>query len=239
MMEKSTVSPASSATQPTARWRRGFWSLIVTQFQSGFNENGLKYLVIYIVIGMNLAQAHRDRLIPVISALFAIPYILFSMAGVYFADRYSKRSATIGTKLFEFAIMAFFILSLTMHNLPMECAGIFLISTEGAVFGPSKYGLLPELLPETKLSWGNGIIEFGTFLAGIGGTMAAGVLAQRYAGREAIAGCMLLACTSMGVITSLGISRVPAANPTKHFRVNPVGDLWDQLKIIRADRVLG
>ena len=239
MTEKSTVSPASSATQPPAGWRRGFWSLIVTQFQSGFNENGLKYLVIYIVIGMNLAQAHRDRLIPVISALFAIPYILFSMAGGYFADRFSKRSATIGTKLFEFAIMAFFILSLTMHNLPMECAGIFLISTEGALFGPSKYGLLPELLPETKLSWGNGIIEFGTFLAAIAGVAAAGFLAEQYRGHETIAGFIFLGCSVFGMLTSLGISRVPPGNPSKQFQWNAFGDFLSQMKTIFADRVLG
>jgi acyl-[acyl-carrier-protein]-phospholipid O-acyltransferase / long-chain-fatty-acid--[acyl-carrier-protein] ligase len=238
-MEKSTVSPASSPTQPPAHWRRGFWSLVVTQFQTGFNENGLKFLVIYIVIGMNLAQAHRDRLIPVISALFAIPFILFSMAGGYFADRFSKRSATIGTKLFEFAIMAFFILSLAMHNLPMECAGIFLISMEGALFGPSKYGLLPELLPETKLSWGNGIIEFGTFLAAIAGVAAAGFLADEYRSHETIAGFIFLGCSVLGMLTSLGISRVPAGNPSKQFQWNALGDFISQMKTILADRVLG
>jgi len=224
---------------PPATWRRGFWSLIVTQFQTGFNENGLKYLVIYIVIGMNLAQADRDRLIPVISALFAIPYILFSMAGGYFADRFSKRSATIWTKFFEFAIMAFFILSLMLRNLPMECAGIFLISTEGALFGPSKYGLLPELLPETKLSWGNGIIEFGTFLSAIAGVAAAGFLADEYRGHESIAGFILLGCSVFGMLTSLGISRVPAANASKTFQWNAIGDFLSQLKTILADRTLG
>ncbi len=224
--------------QPPRNWRRGFWSLILTQFQTGFNENGLKFLVIYIVIGMNLARADRDRLVPVISALFAIPFILFSMAGGYFADRYSKRTATIGTKLFEFAIMAFFIASLAMRNLPMECAGIFLISTEGALFGPSKYGLLPELLPETKLSWGNGIIEFGTFLAAIAGVAAAGFLADEYRGHEIIAGFIFLACSVFGLLTSLGISRVPAGNPSKQFQWNAFGDFISQMKTIVADRVL-
>ncbi len=116
---------------------------------------------------MNLPQAQRDSLVPIVGALFALPFILFSMTGGYFADRYSKRNVTIGTKLFEIAVMVFFIVSLALRSLPMECAGVFLISTEGALFGPSKYGLLPELLPEPKLSWGNGIIEFGTFLAGM------------------------------------------------------------------------
>jgi len=178
-MEPPTNS-ISRESQPPRDWRRGFWSLIVTQFQTGFNDNGLKYLVIYLIIGMDLPQARRDSLVPIVGALFAIPFILFSMTGGYFADRYSKRSVTIGTKFLEIGVMAFFIVGLALRSLPLECAGVFLISTEGALFGPSKYGLLPELLPERQLSWGNGIIEFGTFLAGIGGTIAAGELAERF-----------------------------------------------------------
>ncbi len=236
-MNNSTNS-ADRAPQPPANWRRGFWSLIVTQFQTGFNDNGLKYLVIYMIIGMNLPQARRDSLVPIVGALFAIPFILFSMAGGYFADRYSKRSVTISTKFFELGVMAFFIVSLALGNLPMECAGVFLISTEGALFGPSKYGLLPELLPEPRLSWGNGIIEFGTFLAGIGGTVAAGELAERFHGREVVAGFLLLACSIVGLLTSLGISKIPAADPAKQFRWNPLGDLLAQMKTIVADRVL-
>jgi acyl-[acyl-carrier-protein]-phospholipid O-acyltransferase / long-chain-fatty-acid--[acyl-carrier-protein] ligase len=237
MMENSTNSPERSS-HPPANWRRGFWSLIVTQFQTGFNDNALKFLVIYMVIGMSLPNEERDRLVPIINALFAAPFILFSMAGGYFADRYSKRSATIGTKLFEFGIMAFFIASLALRNLPMQCAGVFLISTEGALFGPSKYGMLPELLPEQKLSWGNGIIEFGTFLAGIAGVAAAGFLSDKYHGRETIAGFILIGCSCIGMLTSLGISRLPAANPTKKFQWDAFRDFTTQMKTIAADRVL-
>jgi acyl-[acyl-carrier-protein]-phospholipid O-acyltransferase/long-chain-fatty-acid--[acyl-carrier-protein] ligase len=237
-MESSTHS-ISRESQPPRDWRRGFWSLIVTQFQTGFNDNGLKYLVIYLIIGMNLPQARRDSLVPIVGALFAIPFILFSMTGGYFADRYSKRSVTIGTKLLEIGVMAFFIVGLALRSLPVECAGVFLISTEGALFGPSKYGLLPELLPEKQLSWGNGIIEFGTFLAGIGGTIAAGELAERFHDREVVAGFLLLGCSVIGLVTSFGISKIPAADPAKKFRWNPLGDFTEQLKTIQADRVLG
>jgi acyl-[acyl-carrier-protein]-phospholipid O-acyltransferase / long-chain-fatty-acid--[acyl-carrier-protein] ligase len=237
MMNNSTNSVARTSPPPR-NWRRGFWSLILTQFQTGFNDNALKFLVIYIVIGMNLPNAERDRLVPIINALFAIPFILFSMTGGFFADRFSKRSVTIGTKCFEFAIMAFFIASLALHNLPMECAGVFLISVEGAIFGPSKYGLLPELLPEPKLSWGNGIIEFGTFFAGIAGVAVAGFLADEYRGRETVAGFILLGCSCVGLATSLGISRLAAAAPAKEFRWNAFADFAAQMKTIVADRVL-
>ena len=64
----------------------------------------------------------------------------------------------IGTKLMEILVMGVTILGLALHNLYVECAGVFLISAQSALFGPSKYGLLPELVPERKLSWANGII---------------------------------------------------------------------------------
>src|SRR6202161_1037038 len=236
-MESSTNS-ISRESQPPRDWRRGFWSLILTQFQTGFNDNGLKYLVIYLIIGMDLPQARRDSLVPIVGALFAIPFILFSMTGGYFADRYSKRSVTIGTKLLELGVMAFTITGLYLHNLSMECASVFLISMEAALFGPSKYGLLPELLPENRLSWGNGIIELGTFVASISATMAAGIMAERYRGHEAIAGFLLLGFTCFGLLASFGISRLPAADPRRIFRWNPLGELASQLKTIYADAVL-
>ena len=164
--------------EPPSHWRLGFWSLIITQFQGAFNDNGLKFLVFYLVVERNFAPVVRDRFILLVGALFAIPFILFSLAGGYFADRYSKRSVTIGTKLFEIGVGLFAIAALAAGNLTMEAAAVFLISTQGALFGPSKYGLLPELLPENKLSWGNGVIELGTFLASITAVMFAGFLAD-------------------------------------------------------------
>jgi acyl-[acyl-carrier-protein]-phospholipid O-acyltransferase/long-chain-fatty-acid--[acyl-carrier-protein] ligase len=233
------VIPAAHQSAPPKGWLGGFWSLIATQFQTAFNDNALKFLVIYIVVAMNFAPGMRDRLILIVGAVFAVPFILFSMAGGYLADHYSKRSVTIATKLFEVGIMVLFIGGLALRNVTMQCAGVFLMSTEAALFGPSKYGLLPELLPEQKLSWGNGIIELGTFVASIAGTMAAGLLAERFHGRETIAGFMLLVLTGVGIVTSLGISRVPAANPSKTLNWNPLGDFAAQLKTISADRVLG
>jgi acyl-[acyl-carrier-protein]-phospholipid O-acyltransferase/long-chain-fatty-acid--[acyl-carrier-protein] ligase len=225
-------------SNPPPDWRRGFWSLIFTQLQSGFNDNGLKFLVIYLAVAMNLPSDQQDTLASIIGVLFALPFIFFSLAGGYLADRFSKRNVTIATKILELGVMAFFIAALALRNLPMECAGVFLISTEDALFGPSKYGLLPELLSENRLSWGNGMLEFGTFLAGIAGMAAAGLLAQEYAGRAVYAGYILFGCSVVGLCTSFGISRVPAANPQKTFRKNPFGDFFDQWKLIRADRVL-
>ncbi|HKV04564.1 MAG TPA: acyl-[ACP]--phospholipid O-acyltransferase [Candidatus Acidoferrales bacterium] len=235
-MENSTNS-AARPPQPRD-WRRGFWSLIVTQFQNAFNDNALKFLVIYIIVAMAFTPSQRDLLVLVVSALFALPFIFFSMTGGYFADRYSKRSVVIGTKFMEIGVLLFAIAGFAVHSLPMECAGVFLISTQSALFGPSKYGLLPEVLPEAELSWGNGVLELGTFLGSIAATVAGGILAERYRGREAIAGWILLGCTVVGLSTSLGITRVPPADPRRKFQANPLADIGSQMKIVRSDRVL-
>ena len=238
------VTPAGDASGvrgpgPPLRWRLGFWSLIATQFQGAFNDNGLKFLVIYLVLERNFPVTVRDRFILLVGAVFAIPFILFSLAGGYFADRYSKRTVTIGTKLFEIGVGLFAIAALAAGNLTMEAAAVFLISTQGALFGPSKYGLLPELLPENRLSWGNGVIELGTFVASITAVMFAGFLADTFRGRPIWSGVTFLGLTVLGLLTSLGISRVPAADPARKFRANPFADFGRQLRVIAGDRVLG
>ena len=214
------------APGPPSHWRLGFWSLIVTQFQGAFNDNGLKFLVFYLIVERNFPAQVRDRFILLVGALFAIPFILFSLAGGYFADRYSKRTVTIGTKLFEIGVGLFAIAALAAGNLTMEAAAVFLISTQGALFGPSKYGLLPELLPENKLSWGNGVIELGTFLASITAVMFAGFLADAFRGRHFWSGVIFLGLTMFGLFTSLGISRVPCCRPCAEISSQSVRRSW-------------
>jgi hypothetical protein len=84
------------------------------------------------------------------------------------------------------------IAGLVQQSLRLEFAAVFLASTQAALFGPSKYGLLPEVLPNARLSWGNGILELGTFLGVIAGTVIAGVMADRFHGRQAWSGLVFL-----------------------------------------------
>ncbi|HWF40335.1 MAG TPA: acyl-[ACP]--phospholipid O-acyltransferase [Candidatus Acidoferrales bacterium] len=217
----------------------GFWSLIATQFQGGFSDNALKWIISFLILGLGLSQLERDRLfVLIVPELFSIPFILFSMFGGYLADRYSKRSVIIGTKFFEMATAAMAIAGLLQRSLVLECAAGFLMTSQAAVFGPSKYGIMPELLPEERLSWGNGILELGTFLAIILGTIAAGISTPLVKGREYWSGIALVALAVIGLFASLGISRVPAAKPDAKFRWNPLGDLLTQIGEIRKDRLL-
>ncbi len=240
VLENSPNRPAENPLAPMVlrSWRRGFWSLVITQFQGAFNENGLKNLVVFIILGMVMQKQDRDQLVLVVGMLFSTPFILFSMTGGFLADRYSKRSVTIWTKFFEMAVMILAIAGLGWHNLQLEMAAVFLASTQAALFGPSKYGLLPELLPEPKLSWGNGVLELGTFLAVIAGGIAGAFLEDVFHARQGWSGLIFLGLSFVGLIFSLGITKVRAADPSKTFRANPIGDLWAQGRLIRRDRVL-
>ncbi len=221
-----------------ANWRRGFWSLIATQFQGAFNENALKFLTIYLVLALEKDKAQREQLEFLVGVLFAAPFILFSLSGGYLADRFSKRSVTLWTKVFEIGVMLLAVLALAGPNFPLALAAIFLVCTQGALFGPSKYGLLPELLPAEKLSWGNGVLELGTFLGIIAGSVCGALLADAFKGHQIYSGAVLFSFTVVGLLCSVGISRVPAADPTKKFNALSLIDVWSPMKLIRGDRVL-
>jgi acyl-[acyl-carrier-protein]-phospholipid O-acyltransferase/long-chain-fatty-acid--[acyl-carrier-protein] ligase len=234
----TSSEPAEKTFNTPAASHRGFWNLIATQFQGAFSDNALKNLVIFLILGMNLPHESANRMISLVGIIFAIPFLLFSLAGGYFADRYSKRSVTISTKYLEIAVMVLALAGLAASNLPLQFAAIFLVCTQAALFGGAKYGLLPELLRETELSWGNGILELGTFVAALTGTMAGAFLADTFRGRQEWSGALLLAISLIGLATSYGISPVPIADTRRKFEWNPFTDLREQLGIIRSNRLL-
>jgi len=241
MNDLPSKAAIESGAAPGADRRRGFWFLFLTQFQGAFSDNVYRTLAMFIFIGMTLPQFAGDSRtlrMALVGALFALPFILFSMAGGYLADRFSKRSVAIGTKIAEIFIMGLALLALALNEPILLLATVFLMGAQSAFFGPTKYGLLPELLPEKKLSWGNGLLELGTFLAIVGGTIGGGWLFEIFKGSHVWTGVILVVLAMLGTGWSLGIDRVPAADPAKQWRVNFLADLWGQLGTIRRDRVL-
>ena len=223
---------------PTNSWQRGFWSLMATQFQNAFSDNALKYLVIMLVLARPMPEAERNSYVAVVGALFTTPFILFSMFGGWLADRFSKQRIMSAVKLAEIGIMLFAAVALSIHSLPLELGSIFLMGCHSAIFGPSKYGILPEILPLDRLSWGNGILELLTFLGIIMGTVAGMFLAVKFAPHHGVCGLMLTGLAAIGWGLSKGIPSVPAAAPGCPMRVNPIGDLWKAMKLMRPDRDL-
>ena len=223
----------ASAEQPKHSLK-GFWSLFLTQFQGAFNDNAFKFIVIFMVLG----KATADEWAPLVGFVFAVPFILFSAFAGQLATRFSKRTVTVSTKVAELGIMILAILGFVFDSDAMLVVVVFLLSTQSAFFGPSKYGLLPELLPERRLSWGNGVIQFGTTMAIIAGTVIAGVLKDQFEGNQHWSGVVLLGLSVVGLLCSTRISHVKPAAPDHQMRVNPMPELANSFEIIRRDRPL-
>ena len=217
---------------------RGFWALIITQFQGAFSDNALKQLALFIGISLGMSEAEQDRLSSLTMALLTLPFLFFSMFGGSLATRFSKRSVILVIKGFEILIMAVATFGLASHHLGVVLVCVFFMGTHSAIFGPSKYGSLPELLPEKKLSWGNGVLELGTFLAIILGTVGGGMLSVVFENRPDGAGMVLMGLAVFGLLTGCAITRVPAADLTHPLRFNFVSELFSQWCLIRRDRVL-
>jgi acyl-[acyl-carrier-protein]-phospholipid O-acyltransferase/long-chain-fatty-acid--[acyl-carrier-protein] ligase len=217
---------------------RSFWLMFVVEFQNAFSDNYLKFLVTFFVIGLGISEAKRNSLVPLIGAVFALPFVLFSMVGGFFADRFSKRNVAVIIKCAEIGIMSVASLGFWLSSVTLMLAAVFLMSTHSAIFGPTKYGMLPELLPEKKLSWGNGIFGLGTFSAIIAGTIFAGNLSDLFGKKQIYSGVILIVLALVGLSLCLVLRPLPAADPHKKFRANFFSDFFSELRIIRADYVL-
>jgi acyl-[acyl-carrier-protein]-phospholipid O-acyltransferase/long-chain-fatty-acid--[acyl-carrier-protein] ligase len=220
------------------RSRAAFWSLIAAQFQGAFSDNVYRALVLFLLIGAGASRDERYRMGELVGVLFSLPYLVFSMAGGWLADRYSKRSVTLATRALGMVVMLVALAGLARGDRTILLVAVFLVGIQGALFGPAKYGLLPELLPHRDLSWGNGVLELGTFLAIILGTVGGSALAEVFRGRQWGSGLVLIALAAAGYAVSLGIARVPPADPARKLRLNFAAQLASELRRIRADRVL-
>lgn len=219
-------------------WRRGFWALMLTQFQNGFSDLALKTLIVFLVLSRPMPEEERNAYVAYTGALFSAPFIIFSMFAGWLADRFSKQRVMQCVKLAEIFIMLFASIALYCENLFLELSAVFLMGCHSAIFSPSKYGILPEILPKTKLSWGNGVLELLTFLGIILGTVAGGLLAAHLTSNRGIAGVILTVFAVIGWRTSHRIPGTPPASPDTPVRYNPISDLYRQLRNMRRDRDL-
>ena len=210
---------------------------MLTQFQNAFSDNALKNLVIQSAI-VKMTEAQQSAQVSLGGALFSAPFIVLSMFGGWMADRFSKQRVMSSVKLAEIGIMLYAAAALGTGRLPLQMAAIFMMGCHSAIFAPSKYSILPEILPEDKLSWGNGLLELLTFIGIILGTVAGSFLAEYIHGPVYLSGFILAVLAFGGWRLSLHIPHKPAADPACPMRVNPVRDLWTQMRMMGKNRDL-
>ena len=214
------------------------WALTLTVFQSAFSEYALKTLVILLLASAFIRYLEREQSAILVGAIFAVPFIVFSTPAGYLADRFSKRNVTIATKIVELIITALVAFAIARNNLTLAIVAGLLLRSEAAIFGPSKYGLLPELLRESRLSWGNGILQLAMFTAMVAGTWSGSRIADRFYHEQIWLGVVLFGLAAIGLLASFFIPKVPAADTTREFPWNPFRELRDRLADVRRDRAL-
>jgi hypothetical protein len=204
---------------------RAFWGMTITQFLGALNDNIFKQLVLFLCLDAFRAGG-TDRQ-GTAQILFAIPFILGSGGCGFIADRWSKRTIVVGCKIAEVVIASLGMLSFALMSsmpqwgLTFPLAVVFLMGAHSTVFGPAKFGILPELFDDRDLPKANGIVLMTTFLAIIVAFPIAGglkMLCEKFFEGQiwmASGACLLVA--SLGVATSLLIRRTPVARPDLKF----------------------
>lgn len=229
---------------------RGFVGLLMTQMFGATNDNIFRWLVIG--VGKEMMPNNVGWVLAVGTACFVLPYLLLAAPAGYLADRFSKRKIIVGCKVAEIVIMSLGVAAIWCGSLEMLFVVVALMGSQSALFGPSKLGSIPELLPASKISLANGLIGLTT----VGSTaigMAVGNILSDYldkpvgaAGSQLhyirehlpVAAVVLIGVAVVGWGFSLLIDRLPVADPKRRIPWDAPQQTWAELRLLVSHRAL-
>lgn len=210
--------------------KRRFLPFFCTQLLGAFNDNVFKQALILAILFKIGTTADKSLLINLCALLFILPFFLFSALGGQFGERFEKAWLIRRIKFAEILIMLVGALGMLLGNLPILLVVLFCMGTQSALFGPVKYSILPQQLAEDELVGGNALVEMGTFLAILGGTIGAGVLMANEAYAELVAISVVLIAMA-GYLASLAIPAGTAALPSLHMDWRVLRQSWRILRL--------
>lgn len=196
-----------------------FLPLFCTQFLGALNDSLYRNaLIILLAFTASHSVLNQDTLVNLCAAIFVIPYFLFSALAGQFADKFEKSLLIRLIKWAEVFLAALAVLGFYWNNLFLLLTALFLLGTQATFFGPIKYSILPQHLKDTELVTGNGLIEMGTFIAILLGTLLGGILVA-----IPETGLVWISVT-MGMLSIAGLGSslfIPKADPyTTHLTLN-------------------
>jgi MFS family permease len=237
MSEAATPLPAT-AELPESLWRdKSFWGMTATQFLGAFNDNLFKQVVLLLCIDFAQQKGTLDYQ-PHAQLIFALPFILFSGFAGFLSDRISKRRIVIICKTAEIGIVILGTWSLSSGSLAAVFTVLFLLGTHSAFFGPSKFGILPELTRAPNLPHANGIFLMTTFMGIILGSILAGFLKGYVGSHIRLVGAAYMAVATTGLMTSLLIRKTPVARPGLAFAWSDLAVSGEILRMFWRDKPL-
>lgn len=226
-------------SQTSLLTQRRFLPYFITQFFGAFNDNIFKNVLLLLVAfaGSGALPISSDLFINLAAGLFILPFFLFSASAGVLADKYEKSWFIRRVKLLEIAIMCIGAIGFITESYSVLLLILFLMGTQSAFFGPVKYALLPQQLKSNELVPGNALVETGTFLAILLGTLGAGMIASADNARH-IAAASVILFALCGYWASRSIPEAPASAPDLTFRWRPISQTRHTLAIARSDRII-
>lgn len=202
-----------------------FAHLNIAQFLGAFNDNLYKGLTIYLLLDLSPPEK-RSAILSLVGAFFVLPFLILSSSAGKLADRYSKSRIVVLAKIAEIFVMALGCFALYARSFSGSIAVLSAMAAQSAFFGPSKYGIIPELVRPDRLAQANAWLAMFTNLAIVLGTGFAGCIGA-YAERDLVFGgsiCILIAI--IGTLASLGIEKTPARAGKKLLSPWFWQDIW-------------
>src|SRR5947207_833484 len=217
--------------------RQGLQPFLWTQFLGAFNDNLFKIVVSLLAVHL-ATRGGGERELSIISAIFILPFLLFSGYAGQVADVYSKRTVLIITKSLEIVAASLGLVAFVAGRLEITYAVLFLIALQATFFSPAKYGILPEVLPDRDLSRANGVLEMSTFVAIVVGVACGSFMFDAWKDRLWLIGVIVVGVALAGTALSFRIPRVPASAPSGKVDLNPWREIVLGVGRLRRDRVL-
>ena len=220
--------------------QRRFAPFFITQFLGAGNDNLFKFALTVLA---TYSAAEWGGLDPrsagaVIGGIFILPFVLFSATSGQLADKYEKSALIRFVKNFEIAVMTLVAVGLVWQVVWLPFAGVFLMGLHSTLFGPVKYAYLPQHLNEDELTGGNGMVEMGTFVAILLGTMLGGLLVAIPGTGPAYIAVLSMALAVLGRIAAGHVPQSVAPDPDLVINWNPFTETRNNLKLARKNRTV-
>ena len=217
-----------------------FLPFFITQFLGAFNDNVFKNALIILIAfkGVQLSGGGSvDFLTNLSAGLFIIPFFLFSATAGQWIDKNEKSQSIRFIKLMEVVIMLAAAYALYVGAIYSLIALLFLMGTQSTFFGPAKYSYIPQHLDDTELVAGNALVQSGTFIAILIGTMLGGILISGDEGRNWVAIAIVVLAIA-GYFSSRFIPETASLEPDLKINWNPFTETWRNISFIKKDRVV-
>lgn len=208
--------------------------LLVTQTLGALNDNLFKNALVVLIL-FKAAGSAGPALVALAGGVFILPYMLLSATAGQIADRFEKSRTIRWVKLAEVALMALAAAGFLLDSTPLLFATLFGLGVQATFFSPLKYGILPSHLAEHELVAGNGLVEAGTFLGILAGTIAGSALIGLDDG-AAIVAAVGLGVAVAGVVASWFIPRAALGAPDLRLGWNLARETGALLSVARANR---